>query len=324
MVVRITRPIQVTVAVPFYGTAAVTLRRCLNSIVDGSGADAPSFEILLLNDGGSSPDLKKTARACKKAGIPFRSLSHGSNLGLLEARRTLAAAAEGAYITFVDSDDTLPPHALSRLYRAAQASSADITHGHAQTRAGFSHEHPAANTELTKRIACVHEGMLYGGDIFTNCFAAEGHHQFMWAKLMRTALVRKAFEDIPRAYCVLLEDTLIYFFITRHAQSYCGIPDYVYTYHPDAGITSNRKITALRQWEAVCSAVSVFTILFAFHQDNPLPPLVYKRLNGTYQKTLADTIRKLEHAVDPSIQEKARAMLIDYWGEEAVQNAKPH
>ncbi len=99
----------VSVIVPVYNTKP-TLERCVNSILVQTYSN---FEIILVDDG--SPDgAGELCDQFAKKNQNIRVL-HQKNAGLSAARNTALKVAQGEYITFVDSDDTIFPDMLEVL-----------------------------------------------------------------------------------------------------------------------------------------------------------------------------------------------------------------
>lgn len=102
---------KISVVVPVY-KAEKFLHCCVDSILSQTFED---FELLLVDDG--SPDSSgEICDAYAKADSRVR-VFHITNSGANRARALgVAESAECEYITFVDSDDSLPPTALQELY----------------------------------------------------------------------------------------------------------------------------------------------------------------------------------------------------------------
>jgi CDP-glycerol glycerophosphotransferase len=111
------------VVVPFYNVEPY-LAACLDSIVGQSFQD---IEVLLVDDG--SPDGSRRIADEYAARDPRLRVVARENGGLGAARNTGIREARGRYLTFVDSDDVLPPHALRKLMHAAHESGSDIVVG---------------------------------------------------------------------------------------------------------------------------------------------------------------------------------------------------
>lgn len=114
----------ISVLVPVYNVEKY-LGRCLDSVLSQSFGD---FEIICVNDcspDGSVDILNEYSRKDKRIKIVNKS----RNEGLMMARRTGIEYAAGRYLFFLDSDDYLPPYALSELHEAAQRSGAQIAIG---------------------------------------------------------------------------------------------------------------------------------------------------------------------------------------------------
>ena len=317
---RFRRPAQqkplVSLCVPVYGTEGL-IGRFLDSIL--AQKDAPLFETIIVNDG--SPGTKELqsivkiyTKRFKAQWLPFVFLEHGKNLGTLEARRTAANAASGEYLAFADPDDELPSSALRILYEAASASSADIVHG-AGTVCGMEGEPDARIAAFARKTQNVYEGVLAGGEILRKFIVESAYSSFVWAKLFQTTLVQKAYGEIPFTYCTMAEDMLLYFFIALYADKYLGIPDTVYKYRINTGLTSRRRVTGLIEWQKVCSASSVFTIIFSYLDEHPaIGSEIREAVRDLGRSYYADNLKQLEVCVVPSLQEEARAMLEEWWG----------
>ena len=81
------------------------------------------FEIILVDD-GSTDNSFQAARAAIGRDARFR-LIRQENLGLSEARNTGLKMAQGSFIAFVDSDDSVTPGYLFRLWKALEDTGAD-------------------------------------------------------------------------------------------------------------------------------------------------------------------------------------------------------
>ena len=317
---RFRRPAQqrppVSLCVPVYGTEGL-IGRFLDSIL--AQKDAPPFEIIVVNDGSPGTKelrriIKTYAKQFKMQGLPLVFLEHGKNLGLVEARRTAVNAAAGEYLAFADSDDELPSDALRILYDAACASGADIVHGRIAVF-GTENEPEMRIKTFAQKAAQVYHGTLTGDAIMHGFLIEHLYSDFLWGKLFKTKLVQKAYAEIPFTYCTMAEDVLTYFFIALYAGMYLGIPDTVYNYRINTGVTSRKEISELAEWEKVCSAASVFTIILSYLDEHPaLGTEIRESLKALGRTYRTDNLKQLEACVTPALQEEARAMLNEWWG----------
>jgi len=312
----------VSLCVPVYGTERL-VGRFLDSVL--RQAEAPLFETIVVNDG--SPGIKELrsivkiyAKRFKAQGLPFVFLEHGKNLGLVEARRTAVNAASGGYLAFADSDDELPPAALRILYDASCVSGADIVHGKAAVF-GTEGEPEARIETFAQKAAHVYFGTLTGDAIMHGFLIEHLYSDFLWGKLFKTSLVQKAFAEIPFTYCTMAEDVLTFFFIALHAGTYIGIPETVYNYRINTGVTSRKEITDRAEWEKVCSAASVFTIILSYLDEHPaIGSEIRKAVKALGRSYRTDNLAQLEACVTPALQEEARAMLNEWWGKGVIKN----
>lgn len=115
---------KVSVCIPVYKVEKY-IARCIESIQNQTLTD---IEIILVND--RTPDMSMDiARQYADEDSRIRIIEHDKNRGLMKARKSAYTVAQGDYITFCDSDDTLPDDALEMLYSTAVETSADIVAG---------------------------------------------------------------------------------------------------------------------------------------------------------------------------------------------------
>ena len=103
---------KLSIIIPVYRVEHV-LDRCIESVRQQSFVD---WEMILVDDG--SPD--KCPQMCDEWAKNDKRIKviHQLNGGLSEARNTGLAHAQGEFIAFIDSDDTLAPDTLSEALRA--------------------------------------------------------------------------------------------------------------------------------------------------------------------------------------------------------------
>lgn len=99
----------ISVCIPVYNSAPF-IEACVDSILAQTFQD---FEIILVNDGSTDESLEVCQRISGKS--PKISLYSTENQGDTRTRGAAASHANGTWVTFVDSDDTLPPTALADL-----------------------------------------------------------------------------------------------------------------------------------------------------------------------------------------------------------------
>ncbi len=117
---------RISVVVPFHNNADV-LGDCLASIADQTIAD---IEVITVDDG--SQDGGAAVAAARAAADRRFTLVRVAGGGPGFARNQGVRRARGEYLSFVDGDDLLPPHALEWLLRSLEASGSDFVSGNVQ------------------------------------------------------------------------------------------------------------------------------------------------------------------------------------------------
>lgn len=114
--------IKLSIIVPVYNVEKY-LKRCILSIIN-QDISKDCYEIILIND-GSTDSSGEIARSLTSQNDNIR-LIEQENRGLSGARNTGLDMARGAYVMFVDSDDTLLPNVVSKILNTAENNNLDV------------------------------------------------------------------------------------------------------------------------------------------------------------------------------------------------------
>lgn len=97
----------VSIIVPVYNTPEPLLHSCFESVKNQTN---PNWELIVVDDGSTHENSKIIDRLCSK--IPNTRVFHKENGGVSSARNEAVKYANGKWITFLDSDNTLPLNAV--------------------------------------------------------------------------------------------------------------------------------------------------------------------------------------------------------------------
>ncbi|GHU70498.1 hypothetical protein AGMMS49992_02920 [Clostridia bacterium] len=120
-------PPLVSIVVPVWndtGRDGSLLTRALDSCYNQTLCE---IEVIMVNDASPNP-TDKDIMARFEAAYPlmFHAIYLSENMGQGEARNQGIDAAQGEFVTFLDSDDTLAPEFCEKLYQHAKAQDADL------------------------------------------------------------------------------------------------------------------------------------------------------------------------------------------------------
>ena len=185
-----------------YCNEELLLSRCLESVANQS---FKNFELILIDDGSTDNSLE----IVKKYQHKFKHLKQITidNSGLAEARNIGLQNATGAYVTFLDADDTIVPDMMLEFNTRIETQAADLIISDFKSVDEFGeNEMPTKwNTAFLSTSAAQE---------LADLFYSEGIMETVWAKLFKTELAKKIgfdknsfFEDRP----FLLE----YLFLTK-------------------------------------------------------------------------------------------------------------
>jgi len=331
----------VTVCIPVFDTEPY-LAQCLQSVYTQDFAD---FEVVVVSDASRGKDekgrgAKKIVRLAQKecdrfrkehgvSPVQIRFVEHHENRGCVEVRRTLVYESKGAYLAMIDSDDEFMEGALSALYGAALSNDADIVHG-TFVSGEYDREgifHATKETKCGRIFYGTKEGLDIDRSWFRGLFSGN-----VCGKLIARGVYEKAFDQIPYTECNMADDLLIFFFVGMNARRYVGIENKIYRYRINSGMSSHRKIDTLKKWKMICTSSSVFSIISAWlrerdtlQSDSGEPLLSAEDLDHLGRVTLSylvSNVHQMHDSVIPELQDEARLMLYEFWGEDFVKKVE--
>ena len=244
-----------SVIIPVYNTSK-SLDACLNSVLR---QDYSNLEIICIDDGSedNSLDILKNF-ASKDSRI--RIIQHKTNKGLLSARRSGVEAAQGDYIQFLDSDDTVDFGLFSTAIEAMRSNNVDIVQFPARLTFLNSKKKDYMNPPLEKYT---------DKQILENFFVSMKVSTSLVVKIYKTEICKKAFIVIPDIRCYVGEDILTSFFIAYYASSYLGVKTRAkYNYYFGSGISSETKMP-LNKFQLYCEMNRFPEIIKTFLKDKP-------------------------------------------------------
>lgn len=170
------------------------------------------FLTTIINDGSTDTSRKKLEKYVNLAHVE---IIDQKNRGFSGARNTGLQNIRGKYLTFVDSDDFLPPNAIEKLMSKAFELNADIVEG------SYAYFYKTTILEICRNRDAQNLKSLRG---------------FPWGKVIRSSLFSNL--KFPENYW--FEDTLYAFILFKQTSNMASISDVVYHWRKNyTGITSS-------------------------------------------------------------------------------------
>lgn len=210
---------KISVIIPVYNVEKY-LDDCLSDV---TGQSYTNLQIILIDDGSTD----ESGALCDKwAACDSRiQVVHTANKGLSSARNTGLQAADGEYISFVDSDDRIHHRFLEWMAAALEEKNADMAVCREQT---FVNEIPPEQSLPHYHIDCSEsqsEFLTHFMDSFT------GPVCWVWNKLYRRELLKGLSFPIGRK----MEDIYFSSDVALQCRSVVWISDRLYYYRQHAG-----------------------------------------------------------------------------------------
>lgn len=217
---------KVSICIPVYNVESY-IEECLHSIVLQTYSN---IEIVIVNDCTPDNSMEIIKKYIEKD-PRIKVCTHDRNKGLMRARETGYRAAEGEYITFCDSDDTLPLNSIETLVNAALQSRADIVSGDMQQ---FSKE------QVFQPISAY---LPYGSDseaVYKALLSKKYYHS-LGSKLFKRELFSNhtyiTYDNVING-----EDGILFYQILKYTKKVIHIPKIVYNYRKNPQSSTNQRL----------------------------------------------------------------------------------
>lgn len=201
----------ISVIVPVYNVEPY-LRKCVDSILNQTYRN---LEVILVDDG--SPD--GCPAICDEYATNDERIKviHKKNGGLSDARNAGMAVAKGEYLSFVDSDDMLPPDAMEILLHTAISEQADmVIGGHSRFE-----DIPVAANDLqlsVKRwtpVEAMADMLQYGCASWARLYRRELHQSILFPVGEINEDEAIVLELLERCNCIAVTNAVVYYYRFR-------------------------------------------------------------------------------------------------------------
>lgn len=219
---------KVSICIPVYNVEAY-IQRCIESLLSQSLKD---IEIIIVNDCTLDASMEIVREYAAKD-RRIRIVEHDANHGLMMARRTGYMMAKGDYITFCDSDDSLPADALELLYNETIATGADIVSG--------TIEYVYIDGSRRRWI----NQLSYGTNqiaVYKSLLTGEFKHN-LCSRLFRRELLQNhpyiTYENTTNG-----EDGMLFYQVIQNAEKIVKIESVVYNYYQNLQSSSHTRLSS--------------------------------------------------------------------------------
>lgn len=305
---------KVSIIVPIFNKEDY-IESCLDSLLEQTLKD---IEIICVNDASTDSSLELVKqRAIDDQRIKI--INHKQNLGTGQARKHGVEAANGEYILFVDSDDSLEIETCEKLYEKIKKEKVDILHFGTNVI-------PSINTsremvDWVEKFLSPYPQKLYGKDILEKCYV-DGMFDFnITDKMWNAQLCKKSFSQLSNQKMIAAEDQYAFFVMAFYAESYLGIQgEKYYNYNLGIGITGG-DVLDLKRFENRCTGAMVVQEVEAFLKRKEETEEYQKVFQSFSNKILWDCVDCWIHKLESNDSREGYRILTKYWEASKVVSA---
>ena len=227
----------VSIIVPVYNTEKY-LPRCLDSLVNQTFRD---IEIIIVND-CSQGNCNEIAEEYLKKDNRIKYIEHNENKGTLIARKTGSIAAEGDYITYLDSDDELDINTCEELYKVVSKEDYDVIPFSIKVDSKYNVEALELWLLSERNIIKYPFVELLDGRFYHN----------VAGNFFKKDVIKKSISYIPDIRLTNAEDLLQLAIILYFCKSYKTLNKKLYIYHYDIGASPRIEDLEIDKYKFLC------------------------------------------------------------------------
>ena len=221
----------ISIIIPVYNSEKY-LEKCLNSIINQTYKE---LDIILI-DNGSTDSSNEICKEYQKRDERIKLITV-ENKGVSDARNKGLDIAEGEYISFVDSDDTIEPNFIQSLYETCKKNNADIS----VININYKYSNHI-NRPLNMETQVISNKEFYRQ-------LTEGIKGFVANKLYKKEVISNIRFDTGITIC---EDLLFNVEIAKNVKKISILNEYLYNYYqnPNSAHNSNNRQSNIKKIEA--------------------------------------------------------------------------
>lgn len=257
----------ISIIVPAYN-AGKTLNSCIDSIITQSYCN---YEVIIVNDGSND----ETSAICEhiiKIDNRFKAI-HKQNGGVSSARNEGLKAARGEWICFVDSDDTLKPDALKKMF-SLTGNDCDIVVAGYETFNNKPFKLPLHKTAIKSNVELALELFVPSDYKYLG---------YPWAKLFRRSVITDNHLSFDEAL-FYNEDRLFNLIFLLHARKGAYTTEPVYNYYiRDNGAMASIKGPSYWKFETDLDAFIKMNVLIGVFESKDLCKIVLRQTYYSYR-----------------------------------------
>ncbi len=261
-----------SIIIPVYNVEKY-LERCIKSVLK---QDMNDYEIILVDDGATD----RSGDICDKIAAASTNIKviHKSNGGLSDARNVGLSNSKGDYVMFVDSDDTLRPNVIKKLYDTANANDLDVLSFAVDwIQDGVSHIVNSLNIE---------SGKLYTGKEFLASELASGKFKAMAPKKIYSTKLLKG-NNINFKKGIYHEDEQWTPRVLLAAKRVMQIDDIVYEYYIRGGSITTSTTNIMKRSQHLIEIVAEHYDLY-YAENEPLKTLGLSYIANLYMSAVSN------------------------------------
>lgn len=308
---------KISVIVPVYNTQKF-LASCLDSILAQS---IKGLELIIVNDASkdnSAQIIKEYADKYKNIVV----INHEKNKGLYQARISGIKAANGEYLAFVDSDDTVSVDWFRMLVKKADEENADMVVGN--TINIF--EDGNQNYFSIYRSLTHNRPLLTGDEIFNIFLEQEGEcflWHTVWNKVYKKSLINRALPDLEKLneHVIMTEDIAYSFVLFYHAKAMAFSDTDAYFYYRHSEASTSLSLPKEKFEKNLKDLGTVFRFVEKFIEEkSPENYQRFKAYKDKYFRIWSSNLIATSYSNDAGM----RKILLDSFGEKKLKEVLPH
>lgn len=205
---------RISVIIPVYNVENF-IEKCIKSILNQSYKD---FEIIVVDDVSPDDSIKLAKKILvQQQQVPYKIITRAKNGGISAARNTGIEHAEGQFLLFVDSDDSIENEMIEKLIQIIDNDQSDI----AICRVKQVYDNSIEFSVLDSIPPSLLNGKSALLKLFQGLF-----HAHLWKMLIAKSLFKKT--RFPEG--IIYEDALIFPYLLYDANKVSFIDDILYNY----------------------------------------------------------------------------------------------